>query len=109
VDRQRLQLLGVACMLVAAWELWSSICFCTKRHGQLFISLTLSVDVPYSKYEEICAPQVEEFCYITDNTYSRDEVWQSIYAFGSLALLAGCVWFILPMVCSGSWHGETGP
>lgn len=44
VTRQRLQLLGVACMLIA------------------------------SKYEEICAPQVEEFCYITDNTYNRDEV-----------------------------------
>ena len=26
------------------------------------------------KYEEICAPQVEEFCYITDNTYTREEV-----------------------------------
>ncbi|KAJ7553456.1 hypothetical protein O6H91_06G098800 [Diphasiastrum complanatum] len=44
VNRQRLQLLGVACMLIAA------------------------------KYEEICAPQVEEFCYITDNTYCREEV-----------------------------------
>ncbi|KAI5062914.1 hypothetical protein GOP47_0021461 [Adiantum capillus-veneris] len=44
VNRQRLQLLGVACMLVAA------------------------------KYEEICAPQVEEFCYITDNTYCKEEV-----------------------------------
>eukprot|EP00250_Pteridium_aquilinum_P008213 c17770_g1_i1 orf=346-1884(+) len=44
VNRQRLQLLGVACMLVAA------------------------------KYEEICAPQVEEFCYITDNTYGKEEV-----------------------------------
>ncbi|ERN20534.1 hypothetical protein AMTRI_Chr01g134640 [Amborella trichopoda] len=46
VHRQRLQLLGVACMLIAA------------------------------KYEEICAPNVEEFCYITDNTYLRDEVLQ---------------------------------
>ncbi|KAJ0989424.1 hypothetical protein J5N97_007780 [Dioscorea zingiberensis] len=46
VNRQRLQLLGVACMLIA------------------------------SKYEEICAPQVEEFCYITDNTYFKDEVLQ---------------------------------
>ncbi|CAL4892333.1 unnamed protein product [Urochloa decumbens] len=45
-SRQRLQLLGVACMLIAA------------------------------KREEICAPQVEEFCYITDNTYFRDEVLQ---------------------------------
>ncbi|KAL2645479.1 hypothetical protein R1flu_013066 [Riccia fluitans] len=44
VNRQRLQLLGVSCMLIAA------------------------------KYEEICAPQVEEFCYITDNTYAREEV-----------------------------------
>ncbi|KAJ6797188.1 putative cyclin-A1-1 [Iris pallida] len=46
MNRQRLQLLGVACMLIA------------------------------SKYEEICAPQVEEFCYITDNTYFKDEVLQ---------------------------------
>ncbi|KAK4429624.1 Cyclin-A1-1 [Sesamum alatum] len=46
MDRQRLQLLGVACMMIA------------------------------TKYEEICAPQVEEFCYITDNTYFKDEVLQ---------------------------------
>ncbi|XP_010260855.1 PREDICTED: cyclin-A1-4 [Nelumbo nucifera] len=46
MNRQRLQLLGVACMMIAA------------------------------KYEEICAPQVEEFCYITDNTYFKDEVLQ---------------------------------
>lgn len=44
VTRQRLQLLGVSCMLIAA------------------------------KYEEICSPQVNEFCYITDNTYQRDEI-----------------------------------
>ncbi|XP_039041646.1 cyclin-A1-1-like [Hibiscus syriacus] len=44
MNRQQLQLLGVACMMIAA------------------------------KYEEICAPQVEEFCYITDNTYFKDEV-----------------------------------
>jgi cyclin A len=25
-----------------------------------------------SKYEEIYAPQVEEMCYITDNTYTRE-------------------------------------
>ncbi|KAK7385150.1 hypothetical protein VNO78_30862 [Psophocarpus tetragonolobus] len=44
VNRQRLQLLGVSCMMIS------------------------------SKYEEICAPQVEEFCYITDNTYLKEEV-----------------------------------
>jgi hypothetical protein len=26
------------------------------------------------KYEEIKPPEVEDFCYITDNTYSREEV-----------------------------------
>ncbi|KAJ1387388.1 Cyclin-like, partial [Sesbania bispinosa] len=46
MNRQRLQLLGVACMMIAA------------------------------KYEEICAPKVEEFCYVTDNTYSREQVLQ---------------------------------
>ncbi|KAI4307240.1 hypothetical protein L6164_030447 [Bauhinia variegata] len=46
ITRQKLQLLGVSCMMIA------------------------------SKYEEICAPQVEEFCYITDNTYFKEEVLQ---------------------------------
>ncbi|XP_038710676.1 cyclin-A2-2 [Tripterygium wilfordii] len=44
IEKQRLQLLGVTSMLIA------------------------------SKYEEICAPRVEEFCFITDNTYTRGEV-----------------------------------
>ncbi|XP_017428376.1 cyclin-A3-2 isoform X3 [Vigna angularis] len=44
LSRQRLQLLGVAAMLVA------------------------------SKYEEVKPPEVEDFCYITDNTYSKEEV-----------------------------------
>lgn len=43
-SRHKLQLLGVSCMLIA------------------------------SKYEEVCPPQVEEFCYITDNTYTREEM-----------------------------------
>lgn len=42
-----------------------------------------------SKYEEICAPQVEEFCYITDNTYFKDEVW-----FNSSAAQAICQLYI---------------
>ncbi|CAL0315481.1 unnamed protein product [Lupinus luteus] len=46
VNRQKLQLLGVACMMIA------------------------------SKYEEICAPRVEEFCFITDNTYLKEEILQ---------------------------------
>lgn len=46
IIRQKLQLLGVACMMISA------------------------------KYEEICPPQVEELCYITDNTYNKKEVLQ---------------------------------
>lgn len=45
INRDKLQLLGIACLLIAA------------------------------KYEEICPPQVEELCYITDNTYIKDEVY----------------------------------
>ncbi|KAL4583467.1 hypothetical protein LXL04_008040 [Taraxacum kok-saghyz] len=44
LNRQRLQLLGVSSMLIAA------------------------------KYEEISPPHTEEFCYITDNTYTKQEV-----------------------------------
>ncbi|KAF8063894.1 hypothetical protein N665_1178s0008 [Sinapis alba] len=44
IERQRLQLLGVTCMFIA------------------------------SKYEEIFAPRIEEFCFITDNTYKKDQV-----------------------------------
>ncbi|CAL0323165.1 unnamed protein product [Lupinus luteus] len=44
IKKQRLQLLGVTCMLIS------------------------------SKYEEIKAPQVQEFCVITDNAYTQAEV-----------------------------------
>ncbi|XP_037439608.1 cyclin-A3-2-like [Triticum dicoccoides] len=44
LGRNKLQLLGVAAMLIA------------------------------SKYEEISPPHVEDFCYITDNTYTRQEL-----------------------------------
>ncbi|KAK6115977.1 hypothetical protein DH2020_008246 [Rehmannia glutinosa] len=44
INRHRLQLLGVSSMLIA------------------------------SKYEEISPPHVEDFCYITDNTYTKEEV-----------------------------------
>ncbi|KAJ8538130.1 hypothetical protein K7X08_014670 [Anisodus acutangulus] len=44
ITRQKLQLLGVSSMLIAA------------------------------KYEEISPPHAEDFCYITDNTYTKEEV-----------------------------------
>ncbi|CAA7041630.1 unnamed protein product [Microthlaspi erraticum] len=44
VSRQKLQLVGVSAMLIA------------------------------SKYEEITPPNVEDFCYITDNTYTKQEI-----------------------------------
>jgi len=47
IPRSKLQLLGVSCMLVA------------------------------SKFEEIHPPLVDDFVYITDNTYSREEILQT--------------------------------
>ncbi|XP_076886649.1 cyclin-A2-1-like isoform X1 [Bidens hawaiensis] len=44
IEKQRLQLLGITCMLIA------------------------------SKYEDIIAPRVEDFCFITDGTYTKKEV-----------------------------------
>lgn len=44
VNKQRLQLVGVSAMLIA------------------------------SKYEEISPPKVDDFCYITDNTFSKQDV-----------------------------------
>ncbi|XP_010461520.1 PREDICTED: cyclin-A3-4-like isoform X2 [Camelina sativa] len=44
INRQKLQLVGVSAMLIA------------------------------SKYEEIGPPKVEDFCYITDNTFTKQEV-----------------------------------
>ncbi|XP_024183698.1 cyclin-A2-4 isoform X1 [Rosa chinensis] len=46
IERHRLQLLGITCMLIA------------------------------SKYEEICAPRLDEFCFMTDNTYTKEDVLQ---------------------------------
>ncbi|KAK7282697.1 hypothetical protein RIF29_11676 [Crotalaria pallida] len=46
INRKEFQLLGVACMMIAA------------------------------KYEELCPPKVEEFCHVTDNTYSKEQVLQ---------------------------------
>ncbi|KAF8776732.1 hypothetical protein HU200_003467 [Digitaria exilis] len=48
LGRDKLQLLGVAAMLIAA-------CACRK-------------------YEEISPPHAEDFCYITDNTYTKQEL-----------------------------------
>ncbi|KAK6253466.1 hypothetical protein QUC31_015186 [Theobroma cacao] len=44
ISSNKLQLLGVSCMLIA------------------------------SKYEEITPPHVDDFCYITDNSYTKEEV-----------------------------------
>ena len=57
VLRGKLQLVGVSCMLIA------------------------------SKYEEIFAPQVEDFVYITDNTYTAEEVAQLKFDLFHLELL----------------------
>ncbi|KAF3794286.1 putative cyclin-A3-1 [Nymphaea thermarum] len=70
LNRQKLQLLGVSCMLIA------------------------------SKYEEISPPHVEDFCYITDNTYTKEESPNLLLEFlcnflAELSLLEyGCLEFL---------------
>ncbi|KAM7260280.1 hypothetical protein ACFE04_016021 [Oxalis oulophora] len=59
VEKQRLQLVGVTCMLIAS----------VKKDPNIGI-----LRIAYRKYEEICAPKVKEFCFITDNTYTKEEV-----------------------------------
>ncbi|KAK9066267.1 hypothetical protein SSX86_013588 [Deinandra increscens subsp. villosa] len=44
IERQKLQLLGITCMLIA------------------------------SKYEDMTVPRIDEFCFITDSTYTKSEV-----------------------------------
>jgi len=74
-------LLGVAAMLIALlvsfffFLIHTKLCF-------LFIVLCVICLVNFSfidfanrKYEEIKPPEVEEFCYTTNNTYSKEEVW----------------------------------
>lgn len=34
----------------------------------------LMVSSSYRKYEEISPPKVEDFCYITDNTFTKQDV-----------------------------------
>lgn len=41
--------------------------------------LIIEFDLSNRKYEEITPPHVEDFCYITDNTYRRDEVDISLH------------------------------
>ncbi|KAH9695278.1 cyclin-A3-1 [Citrus sinensis] len=78
LSRNKLQLLGVCCMLIA------------------------------SKYEEISPPHVEDFCYITDNTYMKEEKPDLLYEFLScylaeLSLLDyGCLWYLPSLVAASS-------
>jgi len=40
----------------------------------LFVNFCFFIVFENRKYEEIKPPEVEDFCYITDNTYSKEEV-----------------------------------
>jgi len=77
LSRHRLQLLGVAAMLIASWvfsfSLSNTWTFFTVL-CYLFVNFCFFIVFENRKYEEIKPPEVEDFCYITDNTYSKEEV-----------------------------------
>jgi len=60
------------------------------------------------KYEEIKPPEVEDFCYITDNTYSKEEVVVVILlllVFVNILAL-DCTDFFLQFYVEGSEYGS---
>ncbi|KAJ8298065.1 hypothetical protein KUTeg_024596 [Tegillarca granosa] len=62
VQRGKLQLVGAASMFIAAFIQMKQL-----------VSKLFSINV-YSKYEEIYPPDVGEFAYITDDTYTKKQV-----------------------------------
>ena len=44
-------------------------------HGFSFLKYSLLLSSWCRQYEEISPPNVEDFCYITDNSYTKEEVW----------------------------------
>ncbi|KAF8775552.1 hypothetical protein HU200_004485 [Digitaria exilis] len=61
---------------------------CRSKHFYLQINTCLTVTEGYrlvpepytsQKYEEICPPQVEELCYVTDGSYTKEEVHGSVH------------------------------
>lgn len=58
------------------WMTWKHIVSIASGWSDLIFNVVF-LFMSCRKYEEICAPRVEEFCFITDNTYSREEVRQS--------------------------------
>lgn len=63
--RIKLQLVGTAAMFLAAWVFY-------RRNSSDIVSL-LAI-VLFSKFEEIYPPDVGEFVYITDDTYTKKQV-----------------------------------
>lgn len=63
-ERSELQLIGVCCVLIASYVNPS------MHPTMIFFLLTLS----FRKYYEAVPPAVDEFVFITDNTYKRSEL-----------------------------------
>lgn len=79
VNRNKLQLIGITCMLVAA------------------------------KYEEIYPPTIDEFVYISDNTYSRNDVltMESVLLTSlQFSLSAPTSWEFVRSFCASASIGE---
>ncbi|CAJ1972136.1 unnamed protein product [Sphenostylis stenocarpa] len=79
IQKQGLQLLGVTCMLIASFhmvpiEVWGLESVPHIEIDSREVYKVVGRELVNLKYEEICAPRVEEFCFITDNTYTKAEV-----------------------------------
>lgn len=65
VKRAKLQLVGTAAMYIASWVKYLK--FMYAAYGEYFISVD-------SKYEEIYPPDVGEFVFLTDDSYTKAQV-----------------------------------
>lgn len=81
LPRTKLQLLGVSSMLVASYAQNSTLhSFTFPPLPPFLVTLRLLPFLIYfvclncRKFEEITPPRIEDCCYITDNTYTKEEV-----------------------------------
>ena len=76
MQRAKLQLVGVTCMLIAAKyeEIYAPQAGYCQPGGPCQPCASLRLARRPARRSASAAPQVDEFCYITDNTYDRSQV-----------------------------------
>lgn len=69
-------LVFLACLLPRTNFYFYCFCFISAQTcvGLLLKMMIQACSLLCRKYEEICPPNAEDFCYVTDNTFTKEEV-----------------------------------